>query len=395
MLVLEAKLKGKDWQYELLEEAIRTANFVRNKALRYWMDNRGVSKNDLQKLCATLAKEYDWAGKLNSQARQSSADIAWNGISRFYKNCRENKPGKKGYPKFKKRGRSVEYKQTGWKLAEDRKRITFTDGFKVGTFKLLGTRDLNFYQPEEIKRVRVVKRADGFSCQFLIDVERSEPQSPTGKAVGIDLGLEFFYTDSEGNQIENPRFLRKSEKSLKRLQRRVSKRKKGSKNRKKAINKMARKHLKVSRQRREFAVRTARGLVTSSDVIAYEDLKVCNMVKNHKLGLSISDAAWSMFTNWVNYFAKVRGVHVIEVSPHFTSQDCSKCGTRVKKSLSTRTHKCPSCGLIEHRDLNAARNILAKGLGLKNTAGRAGISTLGEIDPLACSEQSVQVKVDR
>jgi putative transposase len=373
-------LKGKDWQYELLEEAIRTANFVRNKALRYWMDNHGVSKNDLQKLCATLAKEYDWAGKLNSQARQSSADTAWNGISRFYKNCRENKPGKKGYPKFKKRGRSVEYKQTGWKLAEDRKRITFTDGFKVGTFKLLGTRDLNFYQPEEIKRVRVVKTADGFSCQFLIDVERSEPQSPTGKAVGIDLGLEFFYTDSEGNQIENPRFLRKSEKSLKRLQRRVSKRKKGSKNRKKAINKMARKHLKVSRQRREFAVRTARGLVTSSDVIAYEDLKVCNMVKNHKLGLSISDAAWSMFTNWVNYFAKVRGVHVIEVSPHFTSQDCSKCGARVKKSLSTRTHKCPSCGLIEHRDLNAARNILAKGLGLKNTAGRAGISTLGEMD---------------
>jgi putative transposase len=395
MLVLEAKLKGKDWQYELLEEAIRTANFVRNKALRYWMDNRGVSKNDLQKLCATLAKEYDWAGKLNSQARQSSADRAWNGISRFYKNCRENKPGKKGYPKFKKRGRSVEYKQTGWKLAEDRKRITFTDGFKVGTFKLLGTRDLNFYQSEEIKRVRVLKRADGFYCQFLINIERSEPQSPTGKAVGIDLGLEFSYTDSEGNQIENPRLLRKSEKSLKRLQRRVSKRKKGSKNRKKAINKMARKHLKVSRQRREFAVRTARGLVTSSDVIAYEDLKVCNMVKNHKLGLSISDAAWSMFTNWVNYFAKVRGVHVIEVSPHFTSQDCSKCGTRVKKSLSTRTHKCPSCGLIEHRDLNAARNILAKGLGLKNTAGRAGISTLGEIDPLACSEQSVQVKVDR
>ena len=84
----------------------------------------------------------------------------------------------------------------------------------------------------------------------MIEVERSEPQSPTGKAVGIDLGLEFFYTDSEGNQIENPRFLRKSEKSLKRLQRRVSKRKKGSKNRKKAINKMARKYLKVSRQRR-------------------------------------------------------------------------------------------------------------------------------------------------
>jgi putative transposase len=379
----------------LLDEAIRTANFVRNKALRYWMDNRGVSKNDLQKLCAILAKEYDWAGKLNSQARQSSADRAWNGISRFYANCKEGKPGKKSYPKFKKRGRSVEYKQTGWKLAENRRRITFTDGFKAGTFKLLGTRDLNFYQPEQIKRIRVVKRADGFYCQFLINVERSEPQLPTGKAVGIDLGVESFYTDSEGNQIENPRFLRKSEKSLKRLQRRVSKRKKGSKNRKKAINKMARKHLKVSRQRREFAVRTARALVVSSDAIAYEDLKVSNMVKNHKLAKSISDAAWSMFTGWVDYFAKIRGVHVVAVSPHFTSQDCSRCGTRVKKSLSTRTHKCPSCGLVEHRDLNAARNILAKGLGIKNTVGQTEISTLGEIDPLAGSEKSAQVKVDR
>jgi len=107
MLVLEAKLSGKDWQYESLDEAIRTANFVRNKALRYWMNNRGpsttlrasVSKNDLQKLCATLAKEFEWAKKLNSQARQSAADRAWNGISRFYQNCKEQKH-RKGYPKF-------------------------------------------------------------------------------------------------------------------------------------------------------------------------------------------------------------------------------------------------------------------------------------------------------
>jgi putative transposase len=395
MLVLEAKLKGKDWQYELLDEAIRTANFVRNKALRYWMDNRGVDKNALQKLCAILAKEYEWVLKLNSQARQSSADRAWLAISRFYANCKESKPSKKGFPKFKKRGRSVEYKQTGWKLAEDRKRISFTDGFKAGSFKLIGSRDLNFYQPSQIKRVRVVKRADGFYCQFLVDVERSETQSPTLKAVGIDLGLEFFYTDSEGNQVENPRFLRKSEKSLKRLQRRVSKKKKGSKNRKKAINKMARKHLKVSRQRLQFAVRTARTLVTSNDVIVYEDLKVSNLVKNHKLAKSISDVAWYMFTMWVDYFAKIYGVHVMSVPPHFTSQDCSGCGERVKKSLSTRTHKCPNCGLVEHRDLNAAKNILAKGLGIKSTAGHAETQKLGETDPLACVEKSTQVKVSR
>jgi len=391
MLVLEVKLNGKDWQYEALNEAIRTANFVRNKALRYWMDNQSVSKNDLQKLCATLAKEFEWAKKLNSQARQASADRAWAGIARFYQNCREQKP-KKGYPKFKKRGRSVEYKQTGWSLSECRQKLTFTDGFKAGTFKLIGSRELNCYQIDQIKRVRVVKRADGYYSQFLINVERSEPQAPTGKAVGIDLGLEYFYTDSEGNQIENPRFFRKAEKALKRLQRKVCRKKKGSNNRKKAINKMARKHLKVSRQRREFAVRTARRLVTSSDVIVYEDLKVSNLVKNYKLAKSISDAAWSMFIDWVDYLAKIRGVHVRGVAPHFTSQDCHQCGTRVEKSLSTRTHQCPSCGLVEHRDLNAAKNILARGLGLKNTVGHTGISTLEETESLVSSERSELVK---
>jgi putative transposase len=389
MLVLEGKLKGKDWQYELLDEAIRTANFVRNKALRYWMDNRGVDKNDLQKLCAILAKEYEWVLKLNSQARQSSADRAWLSISRFFANCKEGKPSKKGFPKFKKRGRSVEYKQTGWKLAEDRKRISFTDGFKAGSFKLIGSRDLSFYQLSQIKRVRVVKRADGFYCQFLVDVERSEPQSPTGKAVGIDLGLEYFYTDSEGNQVENPRFLRKSEKSLKRLQRRVSQKKKGSKNRKKAINKMARKHLRVSRQRREFAVRTARTLVASNDAIVYEDLKVSNLVRNHKLAKSISDVAWYMFTTWVDYFAKIHGVHVMSVPPHFTSEE------KIRVICVILLIRVTNCGLIEHRDLNAAKNLLAKGLGIKNTVGHTGIKTLGETDPLVCVEKSTQVKVSR
>ena len=389
MLVLEGKLKGKDWQYELLDEAIRTANFVRNKALRYWMDNRGVDKNDLQKLCAILAKEYEWVLKLNSQARQSSADRAWLSISRFFANCKEGKPSKKGFPKFKKRGRSVEYKQTGWKLAEDRKRISFTDGFKAGSFKLIGSRDLNFYQLSQIKRVRVVKRADGFYCQFLVDIERSELQSPTGKSVGIDLGLEFFYTDSKGNQVENPRFSLKSEKSLKRLQRRVSQKKKGSKNRKKAINKMARKHLRVSRQRREFAVRTARTLVASNDAIVYEDLKVSNLVRNHKLAKSISDVAWYMFTTWVDYFAKIHGVHVMSVPPHFTSEE------KIRVICVILLIRVTNCGLIEHRDLNAAKNLLAKGLGIKNTVGHTGIKTLGETDPLVCVEKSTQVKVSR
>ena len=148
--------------------------------------------------------------------------------------------------------------------------------FKAGTFKLWGTRDLHFYQLKQFKRLRVVRRADGYYAQFCIDTERTEKREPTGKTVGLDVGLNHFLTDSEGNQVENPRHLRKSEKSLKRLQRRFSKTKKGSKNRAKFRNKLARKHLKVSRQRKDFAVKLARCVVQSHDLVAYEDLKVRN-----------------------------------------------------------------------------------------------------------------------
>ena len=372
MLVLEAKLKGKTEQYNLIDEAIRTALFVRNKALRYWMDNRGTGKYDLSAQCAVLAKEFDFAKNLNSQARQSSAERAWSAISRFFDNCKKKVTGKKGYPKFKKRGHSVEYKQTGWKLSEDRKYLTLTDGFKIGKLKLVGSRDLNFYQIEQIKRVRLVKRADGYYAQFCVDVDRKEEMEPTQTTIGLDVGLNHFYTDSKGEVVENPRFLRKSERQLKKLQRKVSKRKKGSANRRKAIKRLARKHLQISRQRKDFAVKTARCVVRSNDLIAYEDLQVRNMVKNHKLAKSISDASWSMFRDWVEYFGKVFGKVTVAVPPHYTSQNCSTCGTLIKKSLSERTHQCSHCGTVLDRDHNAALNILAIGL---NRVGHSQIST--------------------
>jgi len=290
MIVLETKLKGTSEQYGRLDEAIRTSQFVRNSAIRYWIDNQGVGKNELSKLCAVLAKEFEWAHKLNSMARQASAERAWQSIVRFYDNCKKKKPGKKGFPRFKKNTRSVEYKTSGWKLSDDRKSIAFTDGFEAGMFEMRGTRDLYFYSLSQIKRVRVVRRADGYYAQFCVDVEREIKHEYTGSIVGIDLGLEFFYTDSNGEAVQNPRRLRKSEKRLKRLQKRVSRRKKSSANRKKAINRMARQHLKVSRQRKDFAVKYSGALVASHDLIAYENLQVQNMVKNHKLAKSISDA---------------------------------------------------------------------------------------------------------
>src|SRR4028119_1540186 len=373
MLVFEYKLKGTDGQYRLLDEVLRTARFVRNICLRYWMDHPGKNKYDLNNYCTVLAKEYPWAHKLNSMARQASAERAWSAISRFYENCKAKVPGKKGFPKFRREQThaTVEYKTCGWKLSEDRREITFTDGFKAGTFRMWGTRDLHYYQIDQIKRVRIVRRADGYYVQFCLNQERIEKREPTGKTIGLDVGLTHFYTDSDGHRCENPRHLRKSEKALKRLSRQMSRTQKGSKNRAKKRNRLSRKHLKVSRQRKDFAVKLARCVIQSNDLVAYEDLQVRNMVRNRQLSKSISDAAWSAFGQWLEYFGKVFGVVTVAVPPHYTSQNCSNCGEVIKKSLSQRTHRCHHCGFVLDRDWNAARNISEKAL---STVGHIGIN---------------------
>src|SRR6266496_423258 len=378
MLIFEYKLDGSKAQYAAIDEAVRIVQFIRNKCLRLWMDERGVSKNDLQCYCARLAKEYSFVGSLNSQARQASADRAWFAISRFYDNCKSHKPGKKGYPKFQHHNRSVEYKQTGWKLEPDGKHITLTDGCGIGRLRLVGNpkQQIAAFSPEQIKRVRIVHRADGYYVQFAVKAERAIVHQPTGKQVGIDVGLKAYYTDSEGKTVENPRHYRKAEKKLKRLHRLVSRKQKKSQNRKKARQQLARAHLQVQRQREDFARKTASTLVSSHDLIAYEDLQIRNMVRNHHLAKSIHDAAWGTFICWVKAYGLMHNVPIIAVAPHFTSQECSACGALVKKSLSVRTHICPSCGVVLDRDHNAALNILAKAractLGHRETSGSPG-----------------------
>lgn len=371
MLVLEAKLRGATKQFAVIDEMIRTASFVRNSCIRHWMDHRGVGQYDLSALCAVLAKEYEWAKKLNSQARQASAERAWQSIKRFYDNCKNQAYKKKGYPRFKK-SRSVEYKTTGYKLSEDRRTITFTDGFKAGSFRMIGEIDLNYYQREQIKRVRVVRRADGYYAQFCVAIDRVDQVEPTEQVIALDVGLMHFYTDNRGNKVENPRYLLKSEKALKRLQRRVSRKKKGSNQRKKAINKLGRKHLKVSRQRKDFAVKLARCVVKSNDLVVFEKLTVRNLLKNRRLAKSISDAAWRQFFEWLEYYGQVFGKIVIAVPPQYTSQECSSCHQIVKKALSERTHVC-QCGCILDRDENASRNLLAKGLEIVSRGGHSRI----------------------
>jgi putative transposase len=369
MFVLEYKVKPKPNQIEAINEAIRTTQFVRNKVLRYWIDNRGVGKTELFRYNTALRKELKFVDDLNSHACQTAVERTLRAITRFYDNCQNQVKGKKGYPKFKKHSRSVEYKVSGWKLSKDKRHITFTDKKGIGTLKLIGSRDINYYQPDQIKRVRILNRADGYYVQFCIKLDPRDtvkPLTPSQKATGIDVGLKFFLVDSEGHQIDCPNYYRKAEKQLNRLNRKKSKKyrkgKKQSRNYHKARKRYARKHLRVSRQREEFVKSVALRLVKSNDLIAYEDLNIKGMVKNRHLAKSITDAGWSVFRQWLEYFGDKYCKLTIAVSPHNTSQNCANCGHKVQKSLSTRTHVCTHCGYTDCRDRNAALNILQKGL---------------------------------
>ncbi|MBE9212369.1 transposase [Plectonema cf. radiosum LEGE 06105] len=383
MLVLEYKIVAKKKQHQAIEEAIRTTQFIRNKCIRYWMDSKKedkVNRFALNKYSTVLRNEFKFVKNLNSMAVQSGAERAWSAIARFFDNCKSQKAGKKGFPRFQKDNRSVEYKTSGWALHKTKRRITITDKNGIGELKLLGTWNIHAYPVKSIKRVRLVRRANGYYCQFAVDVDASKQLEPTGNQVGLDVGLEYFYSDSNGNHVENPKFLRKAEIAIKRSQRRIYKHKKGSNKRHKARKIYGRKQLKVSRQRTEFAKRIALTLVSSNDVIAYEDLIVANMVKNHCLAKSINDVAWRLFRRWLEYFSQKYGRLAIAVKPHYTSQICSNCGAKAKKTLSQRTHIC-KCGCTLQRDVNAAINILARATGGHPGSNAQGVGTttlLGE-----------------
>lgn len=368
MIVLEFKTKGKTTQYAAIDEAIKTAQFVRNKCVRFWMDSRGVGQKELYRHNTALRAEYPFVKALNSHACQVAVERAYSSIARFYDNCKKSHPGKKGYPQFKKNCRSVEYKASGWSLSENRKQITFTDKKGIGKLKLKGTWDLNFYQLDEIKRVRLVRRADGYYVQFLIRAENKVTVEPSGKTIGLDVGLKEFYTDSNGHTEPNPKFYRTGSRRVKFRQRRVSRAQEGSANRRKAINRLGRVHLKISRQREEHAKRVARCVIQSNDLVAYEDLRIKNLVKNHCLAKSINDAGWYQFRKWLEYFGVKFGRITVAVNPAYTSTKCANCGVLIKKSLSMRTHVC-QCGFVLDRDWNAAINILKLAL---STTGHVG-----------------------
>jgi putative transposase len=227
----------------------------------------------------------------------------------------------------------------------------------------------------------LVLRADNH--WYALIVRETTPQDAFGEthpsrpecehpAIGLHVGLKMFLADSDGGLVENPRHYRKSQKRLAHARRTICRRKQGSHRRRKASRQVACKHLKISRQRRDFHFKTAKRYVERYSRICVDDLNVAGMVKNHHLAKSIHDASWSAFLGILEDKAERAGHQVIRVPARFTTQKCRRCGEHVQKSLSVRTHICPFCGLVEDRDVNAAKNIKQAGAPPSGT-GAAGL----------------------
>jgi len=249
---------------------------------------------------------------------------------------------KAGFPRFRSRQRydSFTYAQSGFALTNGKLRLS-----KIGDVRI------KLHRPIEgkVKTLTVTRSATGkwFAC-FSVEVE-AQPLLACDKSVGIDVGLSHFATLSNGEQIANPRFFRTDEKALGRAQRREKR---------KAVRRI---HERIANRRRNFAHQLSHALVSLFGVIAFEDLNIKGMVKNRCLAKSIQDAAWNQLVQFTNYKAEYAGRTCVQVDPRNTSKLCSACGQTVNKSLAERVHHC-SCGLTLDRDVNAAINILARGL---------------------------------
>jgi putative transposase len=264
------------------------------------------------------------------------------------------------YPRFHGANRytSFTYKQFGNGATLDNGCLVLS---KIGRVAVRWSRPL----AGTPKTVTISREADGWYACFSCEGVPIQRLPETGRETGIDLGLESFATLADGSRIANPRIFRVAERRLKRAQRRVSRRKKGSHRRRKAVKLLAKAHQTVRRQRQDFHHKTALVLVRQYDTIYHEDLRTANLLRNHYLAKSISDAGWSAFLSLLAFKAVCAGKRVVAVPPADTSQTCSGCGVIVQKGLSVRWHTCPDCGTSLHRDHNAAKNIERAGQALR------------------------------
>jgi len=346
-------------QRTIFEFWLELCRWVYNKTLwirkSSWEENQtSLNLFDTNRLLTQWKTENLSLKKIHSQVLQNvqrKVDEAFKAF--FLRLKRKETPG---YPRFKSQGRLDSFCFPQYPGG------CHLDG-NILKSKLLRNIKLNLHRPVEgvIKTTTFKKTPTGkWFVSFSCEVPTKIFLSLTGKSVGIDLGLENFFTKNDGEVIENPRFLRRDEKDLKRLHRKVSASPKGSVERRRNRLKLCKAYERISNRRLNFAHQTSRNLVNNYDVICLEKLNVIKMLDNHFLAKSISDAAWNIFVRFLTYKAEEAGRSLIFVDPAYTSQICSSCGNIVKKSLSTRTHRC-ECGLTLGRDHNAALNILRLG----------------------------------
>jgi putative transposase len=357
----QEKLRPTPAQERLLEDVLWRCRDLYNAGLEQritaWQRRRvSLSRYDQEPELKDLRAEFPAYAAIHSHVLQEVLARLDRTYQAFFRRVRRGE--KAGFPRFKGRNRfhSFTFKEYGHGARLDNGCLVLS---KIGRISVHWSRPIEGTP----KTITISHEAYGWYVAISCADVPVQPLPSTGQETGIDLGLESFATLANGQPIFTPRYYRKAQAYLRRCQRRVARRTKGSHRRRKTVALLAKAHQHIRNQRRDFHHQEARKLVTQYDTIYQEDLRVANMVRNHHLAKSISDAGWSAFLAILTFKAAGAGKRVQAVNPAFTSQRCSGpgCGAIVTKGLSVRWHACPKCGTSLHRDHNAALNILRLG----------------------------------
>jgi len=350
-------------QRRALEFQLDACRFVYNKALETrkeaWEQRQeSVSAYDTIRMLPDWKAEHEWLGSGHAQAMQEALKRLDLAFRAFFRRVKAGE--KPGYPRFRGKDRydSFTYPQEkgNWRFSEDGKlRLS-----KIGNVKI------KLHRPIEGDAKTLTIRRDSvgnwyacFSC-----IVETKPLPPSTEVVGVDLGLTTFATLSNGEKINRERWMKRDARDVARLQRKKERLPKGSPERRKAVHALCHAYQRQVNRRNNLAHQESRKLADRYGLIVFEDLNVQDMQAcgNKIINAGIADVAWARFVQLTEGKAEESGRSVIRIDPKNTTQQCSQCGQIVPKDLSVRVHDCPHCGLKVGRDLNAARNILARGL---------------------------------